>query len=261
MDVGAVEKVAANVKGGKMRIVITLFCVFVLFGCKKQQPAEQVSRVEGQGPVVEAVKQPETEVADKRIPLEVEYPEPSDSYDPFYGVSSVARRGKLAERPHLVLVPPDVTNVAKGKPVTSTDAMMILGELEYITDGDKRPKYYVEFEPKTFPPHVTIDLEREYEIHAVVWWHCYDRPTVYWDVVVQVGRDAKFEDATVLFNTDHDGSLGLGEGTDLNYVETHEGWMVGANGVIGRYVRLYNHTNSRNLINQYTEVEVYGRLP
>ncbi len=99
-----------------MRIVITLFCVFVLFGCKKQQPAEQVSRVEGQGPVVEAVKQPETEVADKRIPLEVEYPEPSDSYDPFYGV-------------------------------------------------------------------------------------------------------------------------------------------------IGRYVRLYNHTNSRNLINQYTEVEVYGRLP
>ncbi|MBW8039911.1 MAG: hypothetical protein FVQ85_07935 [Planctomycetes bacterium] len=76
-----------------------------------------------------------------------------------------------------------------------------------------------------------------------------------------MGRDPNLEDAVVLFNSDHDGSLGLGKGNDLNYIETNEGWMAGANGVIARYVRLYNHTNSMNLINQYTEVEVYGRLP
>lgn len=246
-----------------MRIVITLFCVLMVFGCKKEQPPEQVSRVEEKEQVTEPVKQPKTQAVDDRIPLKIDYPEgASGPYDDKHsGLGAVARGMKLAEKPPLVLVPPDVTNVAKGKPVTSTDAMLILGELEYITDGDKRPKYYVEFEPKALPQHVTIDLEREYEIYAVVWWHCFDHAAIYWDVVVQVGRDLKFEDAVILFNNDHDGSLGLGKGTDLNYIETNEGWMVGANGVVGRYVRLYNHTNSKNLINQYTEVEVYGRLP
>ena len=205
-------------------------------------------------------EQPETQAADKWIPLKIDYPEPSSDASGLYYVNSVSVRGKkLAEKPHPVLVPPDVTNIAKGKPVTSTDAMLILGELEYITDGDKRSKYFVEYEPKELPQHVTIDLEREYEIYAVAWWHRFGRAAIYWDVVIQVGRDPKFEDAVILFNNDHDGSLGLGKGNDLNYVETNKGWMVGAAGVLGRYIRLYNHTNTRNSINQYTEVEVYGR--
>ncbi|MHC4240826.1 MAG: M56 family metallopeptidase, partial [Planctomycetota bacterium] len=208
------------------------------------------------------VKQPETPEVDQRIPLKVEYPEPSsDWYDTYHRIGTKSRGKKLAEKHPIVLVPPDVTNVAKGKPVTSTDAMFILGELEYITDGDKRSKYFVEYEPQTLPQHVTIDLKREYEIYAVAWWHSFDRAAIYWDVVVQVGKDPKFEDAVTLFNNDHDGSLGLGTGTDLNYIETNEGWKVAAEGVVSRYVRLYNHTNSNNLINQYTEVEVYGRLP
>lgn len=248
-------------KGKRMRIVIALFCFLMLSGCKKQQPGEQASQVEEKKQVAEQVKEPETQAADNRIPLEVEYPELPDLYDPYYGIGNVGRRVKLAEKPPVVLVPPDVTNVARGKAVTVTEAMVIIGELEYITDGDKRPHYYVEFEPKTIPQHVTIDLEREYEIHAVVWWHSYYSPAVFWDVLVQVGRDPNLEDAVVLFNNDHDGSLGLGKGSDLNYIETNKGWMAGANGVIARYVRLYNHTNSMSMINQYTEVEVYGRLP
>ncbi|MBW8039910.1 MAG: M56 family metallopeptidase [Planctomycetes bacterium] len=110
-----------------------------------------------------------SQAADNRIPLEVEYPELPDLYDSYFGIGSVGRRVKLAEKSPLVLVPPDVTNVARGKAVTVTEAMLIMGDLEYITDGDKRPQYYVEFEPKTVPQHVTIDLGREYEIHAVVW--------------------------------------------------------------------------------------------
>jgi hypothetical protein len=145
------------------------------------------------------VKEPETRAADNRIPLEVEYPELPDLYDPYYGLGKVGRKVKLAEKPPLVLVPPDVTNVARGKAVTVTEAMLVLGELEYITDGDKRPQYFVEFEPKTVPQHVTIDLGREYEIHAVVWRHSYYRPAVYWDVLVQMGRDPNLEDAVALF--------------------------------------------------------------
>jgi len=248
--------------GGNM--LVCLLLIVLLLGCKdKDQPedTQQTADLRTDLQVSKPVKQLETQTVDNRIPLKVDCPElPSDSYDPYYANLAAARGKKLAEKPPTVLVPPDVTNVAKGKPVTSTDAMLILGELEYITDGDKRSKCYVEFEPKELPQHVTIDLEREYEIYAVVWWHCYDRAAIYWDVVVQVGRDLEFEDAVILFNNDHDGSLGLGKGTDLNYIETNEGWMARADGVVGRYVRLYNHTNSRNLINQYTEVEVYGRL-
>lgn len=242
-----------------MRILIAFVCVLALLGCRKQPPAEEASQAQVQGPIAEPAEQPRAEVADSRVPLKVEYPEPAYPDNPYYLAGHLPRRVRLAEEPDPVLVPPDVTNVARGKPVTSSEAMLIMGELEYVTDGDKRPRYYVEFEPRTRQPHVTIDLEREYEIHAVVWWHAYDRPIVYFDVVVQVARDAEFEDAATLFNSDHDGSLGLGEGTDLNYFETNKGWMVGADAVVGRYVRLYNHTNSKNLINQYTEVEVYGR--
>ncbi len=247
-------------------MLICLLLIVLLSGCRKKDQPEDARQTTDQisyPQIAKQVKQPEIPEEEKMIPLRVEHAEtPYYSYEPYnnpYYVKRHAKRGiKLAEKPPTILVPPDVTNVAKGKPVTNTDAEVILGELEYITDGVKKSKNYVEFETKEHPQYVTIDLEREYEIYAVVWWHCYDPAAIYWDVLVQVGRDMKFEDAVILFNNDHDGSLGLGKGTDLNYIETNESWMAGADGFVGRYVRLYHHTNSRNQLNRYTEVEVYG---
>ena len=199
-----------------------------------------------------------------RVPLQIDYPEPGPA--PYDSLGAVPRRTVLTDERPVVLVPRDVANVARGKPVTlSNPSYPILGEAEYVTDGDKRPMYFVEFEPESFRPHsgayVTIDLEREYEIHAVAWWHDFHRPAVYLDIVVQVARDPQFKDAVTLYSNDRDDSLGLGIGDDLNYIETNKGWLAGADGVLGRYVRLWNRGNSRNLNAQYTEVEVYGRPP
>ncbi len=201
-----------------------------------------------------------------RVPLKLEYPEAG--LGPLYDrhdLGAVPGRTLLADAPPVVLVPGDVANVARGRPVTCSSSDLILGDAEYITDGNKKAKYFVEFEPQSFQPHsgahVTIDLGQEHEIYAVAWWHDFYRPSVYWDVVLQVSRDPQFKDATTLFNNDRDNSLGLGSGTDWNYIETNQGWVTGADGVLARYVRLYNRGNSRNMNAQYTEVEVYGCLP
>ncbi|UCE46715.1 MAG: hypothetical protein JSW47_13985 [Phycisphaerales bacterium] len=58
---------------------MTLFCVFALFGCKKQHPTEQVSSAEEQERVAEAVKQPEIEVSEGETLSEVDHPEPPES--------------------------------------------------------------------------------------------------------------------------------------------------------------------------------------
>ena len=64
---------------------------------------------------------------------------------------------------------------------------------------------------------------------------------------------------TTVFNNDIDNSAGLGIGTDLHYIETHEGKLIDAKGVKGKYVRLYSNGNTSNDLNHYIEVEVYGK--
>ena len=201
-----------------------------------------------------------------RVPLKLDYPEPGPrTYATEYDTLPADFKGPLADAPAAVLVPRGVTNIARGKPVTPSRDYAIIGEPENVTDGDKRLLHYFEFEPEQIHPHggahVTIDLGQAHEIHAVAWWHLFQHPAVYRDVVVQVANNPQFEDAITLYNNDRDDSLGLGQGTDLNYIETNKGWVAGANGALGRYVRLYNRGNSKNYLAHYTEVEVYGRLP
>jgi hypothetical protein len=62
-----------------------------------------------------------------------------------------------------------------------------------------------------------------------------------------------------VFNNDYDNSAGLGVGEDLGYVETSEGKLIDAQGVEGRYVRLYSNGNHLDGENHYTEVEVFGK--
>jgi hypothetical protein len=62
-----------------------------------------------------------------------------------------------------------------------------------------------------------------------------------------------------LFNNDHGNTAGLGAGKDFNYVETAEGKLIDAKGVIARYVRLWSNGNNTNALNHYVEVEVYGK--
>lgn len=156
--------------------------------------------------------------------------------------------------------PKGTVNVSLKKPVTASDDMPVIGELEMITDGDNAAKEgsYVELGPML--QHVTIDLGAEHTLYALVIWHYHMQARVYFDVVVQVANDPKFTTGvTTIFNNDHDNSAGLGAGTDMHYVETAEGKLIDAKGVKGRYVRLYSRGSTSNDLNQYTEVQVFGK--
>ncbi len=158
------------------------------------------------------------------------------------------------------LAPPGTTNVALGKPVTSSDQEPIIGEIEMITDGDKEAADGSYVELGTFIQHVTIDLEAMYEIYAVAVWHYHQNPQVYFDVVVQVADDSDFiTNVRTLFNNDTNNTAGLGVGTDKHYVETNKGELIDAKGTKARYVRLYSNGNNNTDLNHYIEVEVYGR--
>ncbi len=160
------------------------------------------------------------------------------------------------------LAPAGTENVALKKPVKSSDMDPIIGKLSCITDGVKEASdgCFVELMP--LKQHVTIDLQKEYNIWAIVLWHYHLQPRVYFDVIVKVSNDPDFiENVTTIFNNDTDNSYGLGVGKDKNYIETNEGKLIDAKGVKGRYVRLYTNKNSTDDMNHYIEVSVYGTEP
>ena len=78
------------------------------------------------------------------MPLETDHPEPAASLhdEEYYSLPRDLGVKKLAEMRPVVLVPRDVTNVARGKPVASSSPKIVLGDVESITDGDKRPKCF-----------------------------------------------------------------------------------------------------------------------
>ena len=151
------------------------------------------------------------------------------------------------------------TLLSVGKPVTASDDLPVIGELSYITDGDKEggDGYYVELGPD--PQWVQIDLEAEATIEAIIVWHFHKQERVYKDVVIQVSNDPEFATSTTVYNSDHDNSAGLGEGSDKVYVETNHGRIIDTNGLAGRYVRLYSNGNTSDDLNHYVEVAVYGK--
>ena len=155
-------------------------------------------------------------------------------------------------------VPKGTTNLAKAKPVTSSD-MPIFGELELITDGDKDAPDGCSVELAPGLQWVQIDLGKSAEISAIVAWH-FLQERVYHDVIAQVSDDAEFKTGvTTLFNNDHDNTQGMGAGKDPAYVDNFQGWLIDGKGTNGQYVRLYSAGNTASDLNHYIEVEVYGK--
>jgi len=197
--------------------------------------------------------------SEKLVPIPIQLPKPM-----FEGTPqnlNVPNLQKPLGRPRdPFLAPAGVTNVAKAKKVTSSDMEPVIGDLELLTDGDKggADGSFVELGPGK--QWVTIDLGASCDIYAILFWHFHKTPRVYLDVVVQVADDAAFKkNVRTLFNNDTGNALGLGAGTDMNYVETAEGKLVDAKGSRARFVRLYSKGNNANDLNHYVEVEVFGR--
>jgi hypothetical protein len=198
--------------------------------------------------------------AEDKIPLKVELPKPL-----FVGTPRPIELPNLepglpgGKRPAL-MVPADTILLSKDKPVTASDSLPVIGELSFVTDGDKTggDGAYVEFGPGV--QWVQIDLGVSAKLAAIAVWHFHSQARVYHDVVVQVSDDPKFATGVkTVYNNDHDNSAKLGKGTDLAYIETNQGRVIDAKGAVGRYVRLYSDGNTSDELNHYCEVEVYGQ--
>lgn len=198
--------------------------------------------------------------AQDKVTLKIELPKPQFVGTPKDIKSSnlePARNGK--PRPP-ISVAAGTKIISTDCTVTSSDMEPIIGELEYITDGDKEhdAATYVEIGPK--PQWVQVDLGKECEIWAACVWHYHGEARVYRDVICQVSNDAEFKTGvTTVFNNDHDNTSKLGAGKDKEYIETNEGRPFACNGIKGRYVRFYSNGNTSNEMNHYTEIEVYGK--
>jgi len=156
-------------------------------------------------------------------------------------------------------VPEGTVLLSAGKPVTGSDDFPIIGELSYITDGDKEAGegYFVELMDGL--QWVQIDLGAPAELQAVWVWHYHSQKRAYNDVIVQVSNDPEFKSGvTTLFNNDYDNSAEMGKGNDRPYVETRFGKLVDAKDTTAQYVRLYSAGNTSNDMNHYIEVEVWG---
>jgi hypothetical protein len=156
-------------------------------------------------------------------------------------------------------VPKGTNLLSAGKPVNSSEAQPVIGELAMTTDGEKTggDGYFVELGPG--PQWVQIDLGAPHALHAILVWHYHTSARIYRDVIVQVSDDPAFQKGvTTIFNNDHDNTSKLGAGKEKEYVEVAEGRLFDPKGTKGRYVRLYSNGNTANDLSHYVEVEVYG---
>jgi hypothetical protein len=197
-----------------------------------------------------------------KVPLKIETPEeilagtPPDVLLFLYPNLAKPPKGKHPD----LLVPEGTVNLALKKKVTSSDPEPVIGEIEYVTDGEKEGSEdsFVELAPQT--QWVQIDLEKECRIYAILIWHFFREARSYHDVVVQVADDAKFtENVRTVYNNDQDNSSKLGLGKSRAYIETNLGQLIDVKGVKARYVRLYSKGNTANALNHYVEVEVFGK--
>lgn len=195
--------------------------------------------------------------AEDKVKLELELPQPL-----FAGTPKTIKTPNLERTPVVpeIMVPQGTANIAQEKEVTGSDDFPVIGELEYVTDGDKdgADGSYVELGPGV--QWVQIDLGEKKDIYAVALWHYHAQARAYRDVIVQVADDADFvENVQTLFNNDHDNSAGLGAGSDKEYIETYQGKLIDGKGAKGRYVRLYSNGSTGSDMNHYIEVEVFSK--
>jgi len=200
--------------------------------------------------------------AQDKVQINIEYPNPCFTGTP----KDIKKHAHFDTHPHDKMRPPIEVPagcdkvLSKDCKVTSSDLDPIIGELSYITDGDKEhdSATYVELGPGV--QWVQVDLGQEREIHAANVWHFHGEGRVYRAVICQISNDPDFMDGVItVFNNDYNDTAKLGAGKDKEYLESNYGRPFAINAVKGRYVRFYSRGNTSNELNHYTEIEVYGK--
>jgi len=194
------------------------------------------------------------------VPLNITLPSPAFKGTPKdIELSSYVEPLSDKPRPPL-MVPPGLKNLAGGAKLTCSDTNTPADVLAKITDGDKEPSDNSIIFLRKGTQWVQMDLGSPHEIFAIVIWHAHNAPKVYHDVIVRASDDPDFKEGVrTLFNNDQDNSSRLGAGTDREYFENNEGKLVEAQGAKARYLRFYSKGSTESALNEYTEIEVYGR--
>ena len=144
--------------------------------------------------------------------------------------------------------------------LTSSDRNVTADNLAKIIDGDKAASDQSIIFLRKGTQWVQMDLGSLQEIFALVIWHAHNMAKVYHDVIVQVADDPDFTaNVRTVFNNDSDNSSGQGAGTNREYFETHEGKLINTKGLKARCIRFYSKGSTESALNEYTEIEVYGR--
>jgi hypothetical protein len=169
----------------------------------------------------------------------------------------------LSDKPRPpMLVPAGLKNVALGAKLTCSDKNASADMLAKITDGNKDASDDSIIFLRKGIQWVQLDLGSVYETFAIVIWHAHNTAKIYHDVIVQTADDPDFiQNVRTLFNNDLDNTAGLGVGTDREYYETNEGKLIDTKGAKARYFRFYSKGSTESVMNEYTEVEIYGRTP
>ena len=195
-----------------------------------------------------------------QVPLALKLPAPA-----FKGTPKAMEIGPnvepLSEKPRPpMMVPAGLKNVAAGSKITCSDKNVPADNLAKLNDGDKDASDQSIIFLRKGTQWVQLDLGSPQELFAVVIWHAHNMAKIYHDVIVQVADDADFiENVRTIFNNDSDNTSGLGVGTNREYFETYEGKLIDAKGAKARYIRFYSKGSTESALNEYTELEVYGR--
>jgi hypothetical protein len=160
----------------------------------------------------------------------------------------------------LMLVPAGLKNIAKDARLSSSDKNATVDSLAKLVDGDKEATEQSTIYLRKGSQWVQLDFGSAQEIFAAVIWHAHNSLKVYHDVIVQVANDPDFTaKVQTVYNNDQDNSSGLGVGTDREYFEEYQGRLIPIKGAKSRYMRCYSKGSTESPLNEYTEIEVYGR--
>jgi hypothetical protein len=197
---------------------------------------------------------------DQMVPLTPKLPAPAFVGTPKDTVPN-SNVEPISDKPRPpMMVPKDVVNLAPGKKITCSDANAQPDALAKLTDGNKEAAEASITLLRKGLQWVQFDLDQDNEIFAILLWHAHDSAKIYRQVVVQISDDPEFKnDVKTVFNNDAANDSKLGAGTDRQYYETYEGKLIPVKALKGRYVRFYSHGSTDSAMNEYTEVEIYGR--
>lgn len=203
-----------------------------------------------------------SQAADDKVPLDIKLPAAAFKGTPKELPEGMTVEPMIDEKvgPAPLLVAPGSVNLVAGLKPTCTDSNASPEKLAKITDGDKEAYETSIVLLRKGVQNITFDLGKSAELYAIIIWHAHDSSKVYRSVVVQIADDAAFtKNVRTVFNNDNENKAEQGVGTDKQYFEQHYGKRIVLKGDKAQFVRLWSRGSTESALNEYTEVEVWGK--